>query len=64
VLGLDDSVPDQELLHRSTIEEVALDSWVNGRVILVGDAAHATSPNMAEGAGMALEDAHEIVWAA
>jgi FAD-dependent urate hydroxylase len=52
-----DSVPDQGCLHRSTIEEVALDSWVKGRVILVGDAAHATSPNMAEGAGMALEDA-------
>ena len=56
-LGLIDSVPDQGLLHRSTIEEVALDSSVNGRVILVGDAGHATSPNMAEGAGMALEDA-------
>jgi len=26
-------------------------------VLLVGDAAHATSPNMAEGAAMALEDA-------
>jgi 2-polyprenyl-6-methoxyphenol hydroxylase-like FAD-dependent oxidoreductase len=45
-----------ELVHRSTIEEVALDSWVHGRVVLVGDAAHATSPNMAEGAAMALED--------
>jgi 2-polyprenyl-6-methoxyphenol hydroxylase-like FAD-dependent oxidoreductase len=44
-------------VHRSTIEEVALDSWVRGRVVLVGDAAHATSPNMAEGAAMALEDA-------
>jgi 2-polyprenyl-6-methoxyphenol hydroxylase-like FAD-dependent oxidoreductase len=57
VVGLVDSAPDQRRLHRSTIEEVALDSWVSGRVILVGDAAHATSPNMAEGAGMALEDA-------
>jgi FAD-dependent urate hydroxylase len=45
------------LVHRSTIEEVELDSWVRGRVLLVGDAAHATSPNMAEGAAMALEDA-------
>ena len=30
---------------------------LRGRVVLVGDAAHATSPNMAEGAAMALEDA-------
>jgi FAD-dependent urate hydroxylase len=57
VLSLVGAVPDKELLHRSKIEEVTVDSWVNGRVVLVGDAAHATSPNMAEGAGMALEDA-------
>lgn len=41
----------------SPIEEVTLEPWVRGRVALVGDAAHAMSPNMAEGAGMALEDA-------
>jgi FAD-dependent urate hydroxylase len=52
-----DSIAERDLVHRSTIEEVALDSWVRGRVVLVGDAAHATSPNMAEGAAMALEDA-------
>jgi FAD-dependent urate hydroxylase len=52
-----DTVEERELVHRSTIEEVVLDSWVRGRVVLVGDAAHATSPNMAEGAAMALEDA-------
>ena len=57
VPGLLDSVPERGLVHRSTIEEVARDSWVRGRVVLVGDAAHATSPNMAEGAAMALEDA-------
>jgi FAD-dependent urate hydroxylase len=44
-------------VHTSTIEEVALDSWAQGRVVLLGDAAHATSPNMAQGAAMALEDA-------
>jgi FAD-dependent urate hydroxylase len=52
-----DSVPERDVVHRSAIEEVALDSWLRGRVVLVGDAAHATSPNMAEGAAMALEDA-------
>ena len=57
VPNLLDSVAERDVVHRSTIEEVALDSWVRGRVLLVGDAAHATSPNMAEGAAMALEDA-------
>jgi hypothetical protein len=39
------------------IEEVVPGRWSRGLVLLVGDAAHATSPNMAEGAGMAFEDA-------
>ena len=38
VPSLIDSIPDRSLMHRSTIEEVALDSWVRGRVVLVGDA--------------------------
>jgi FAD-dependent urate hydroxylase len=41
----------------SPIEEVVQEPWARGNVVLVGDAAHATSPNMAEGAGMAVEDA-------
>ena len=44
-------------IHVSTIEEVALGRWAHERVVLIGDAAHATSPNMAQGAAMALEDA-------
>jgi FAD-dependent urate hydroxylase len=41
----------------SPIEEVVQHTWVRGRFVLIGDAAHAMSPNMAEGAAMALEDA-------
>jgi 2-polyprenyl-6-methoxyphenol hydroxylase-like FAD-dependent oxidoreductase len=44
-------------VHFGATEEVVTDDWVTGRVVLVGDAAHATSPNMAQGAAMAFEDA-------
>jgi 2-polyprenyl-6-methoxyphenol hydroxylase-like FAD-dependent oxidoreductase len=30
--------------------------WYKGRVVLIGDAAHATTPHLACGAGMAIED--------
>ena len=43
--------------HFAPIEEVTSRPWVKGRVVLIGDAAHATSPNMAQGASMAMEDA-------
>lgn len=32
------------------------DPWYSGRVVLIGDAAHATTPHMASGAGVAVED--------
>ncbi len=44
-------------VQAAPVEEVVLDSWSHGAVLLIGDAAHATSPNMAQGAAMALEDA-------
>lgn len=30
--------------------------WHKGRIVLIGDAAHATTPHLASGAGMAVED--------
>lgn len=48
-------------VHAARTEEVVLDSWADRRVLLIGDAAHATSPNMAQGAAMALEDALVLV---
>ncbi|MBS0477274.1 MAG: FAD-dependent monooxygenase [Proteobacteria bacterium] len=42
--------------------------WYNGRVVLLGDAVHATTPHLASGAGMAVESgivlAEELVGAA
>lgn len=37
-----------------------LDRWSKGRATLVGDAAHATSPYAAYGAGMAIEDGYFV----
>ncbi|WP_370181589.1 FAD-dependent monooxygenase [Rhodococcus wratislaviensis] len=34
-----------------------LESWTDGRAVLLGDAAHPMMPFMAQGAGMAIEDA-------
>ena len=44
-------------MHVAPIEQVAEERWVRGAVVLVGDAAHGMSPNMAEGAALAFEDA-------
>ena len=40
--------PLEVLLHPSP--------WYRGRVVLIGDAVHATTPHLASGAGMAIED--------
>jgi 2-polyprenyl-6-methoxyphenol hydroxylase-like FAD-dependent oxidoreductase len=51
-----DTLGPDGTVHVAPIEEITLDRWSYGSVLLIGDAAHATSPNMAEGAAMALED--------
>lgn len=37
-----------------------LDTWVRGRVILIGDAAHAMLPTQGQGASQAIEDAEAL----
>lgn len=44
-------------LHHAPVEDVVLRRWHNGRLVLIGDAAHATGPVWAQGAAMAIEDA-------
>lgn len=48
-------------LHHDLYDIKPLDSFVYDRIILLGDAAHAATPNMGQGAGQAIEDAYELM---
>lgn len=47
----------ERLLHHDIEYLPPIDRFCYGRVVLIGDAAHAMTPNMAQGAGQAIEDA-------
>lgn len=50
-------VDSAEVVYKP-LEAVFVDEpWYRGRVLLIGDAAHATTPHLGQGAGMAIEDA-------
>ena len=57
VFPLIENLPASSEVHFGRIEQMQMAKWVKGRVVVIGDAAHASSPSMAEGGGMALEDA-------
>ena len=48
---------DPDTMIADTLQQVSLDRWSVGRIVLIGDAAHATLPTLAQGAAMAMEDA-------
>ncbi|MEV7956607.1 FAD-dependent monooxygenase, partial [Streptomyces sp. NPDC088141] len=52
------TVTDPAAVVYSRISQVTVDEpWHVGRVVLAGDAAHASTPHIAQGAAMAVEDA-------
>ncbi|WP_426511954.1 FAD-dependent oxidoreductase [Dactylosporangium sp. McL0621] len=66
----DDRTPAVEMVRRTRPEELVITGgledmpsvpvWHRGRVVLVGDAAHATSPSSGQGVSLAIESAVQL----
>ena len=52
--------PPSSIIRNDILDLPPRKSWGKGRCTLLGDAAHAATPNLAQGGGMALEDAVEL----
>lgn len=50
------STPADRVLRGDIFDRPPSRPWSKGRVLLVGDAAHPTTPNFGQGGGMAIED--------
>jgi 2-polyprenyl-6-methoxyphenol hydroxylase-like FAD-dependent oxidoreductase len=52
-----EATPDSAILRNDIHFLDPLPRWSKGRIVLLGDAAHATTPGIGQGAAMAIEDA-------
>jgi 2-polyprenyl-6-methoxyphenol hydroxylase-like FAD-dependent oxidoreductase len=50
-----DATPTDRILQNDIYDITPMSTWSSGRVTLLGDAAHPTTPNMGQGACMAIE---------
>lgn len=53
----DGSIPSDRIIYRPLMGQMLPVPWHRGRVVLLGDAVHATTPHLASGAGLAVEGA-------
>jgi len=57
IAALADQISDDDAVVYKPLEWIMLEGpWHRGRVVLMGDAVHATTPHLGQGAGMAIED--------
>lgn len=54
------STQPQDIIHRDIVDISPMESFYSDRVAFVGDAAHAITPNMGQGACQAIEDARVL----
>lgn len=52
---------DAYFLHHDIYDIKPLSTYIYDRICLLGDAAHATTPNMGQGAGQSIEDAYVLM---
>lgn len=57
IAGLAAQITDDYGVVYKPLESILIEgNWYKDRVVLIGDAAHATTPHLGQGAGMAIED--------
>ena len=54
------ATPPENILENEILDLKPFKGWHNNKLGLIGDAAHATTPNMGQGACQAIEDAYQI----
>ena len=54
------STPIEKIVRNDIIDLALLDHWYHDNICLIGDAAHATTPNMGQGGAQAIEDAYYL----
>ncbi|USB33181.1 FAD-dependent monooxygenase [Paenibacillus sp. YPG26] len=62
-----DPIPDlllrtapHDIIHRDIVDITPMERFYSDRVVVIGDAAHAITPNMGQGACQAIEDARTL----
>ncbi|GAB2497917.1 FAD-dependent monooxygenase [Algoriphagus taiwanensis] len=60
VLNIIENTKAEKIIRSDISDLKRLDKWHKDKVVLVGDAAHATTPSMGQGAGQGIEDAYYL----
>jgi 2-polyprenyl-6-methoxyphenol hydroxylase-like FAD-dependent oxidoreductase len=55
-----ENTDNQSIIQNDLSDLTPLNSWHKGNIVLIGDAAHASTPNLGQGACQAIEDAYVL----